>query len=138
MFIVFCTGIYMGMNNVRVGELRCYILNQKDPGSNPTIKMKKESLPRSRQQHGKFDTIKKSSILPPRFIPPSVSDPVVEIREKSLSEFNTKYPGGINCFSIVIINFGKSTTTFIQTFIKTYHSESKQTFWGKILYVSFI
>ena len=34
----------MEMNNVRVGELRCYILNQKDPGSNPTIKMKKRKF----------------------------------------------------------------------------------------------
>ena len=25
----------MEMNNLRVGELRCYILKQKDPGSNP-------------------------------------------------------------------------------------------------------
>ena len=39
--IVFCTGIYMEKNNLRVRELkcwwlRCYILNQKDSGS--TIK----------------------------------------------------------------------------------------------------
>ena len=41
MFILFCTRIYMEMNNLRVGELRdqwlrCYILNQKDSGSDPT------------------------------------------------------------------------------------------------------
>ena len=37
-FIVFCTRIYKEMNNLRVGEFRCYTLNQKDPGSNPTIR----------------------------------------------------------------------------------------------------
>ena len=31
---------------------------------------------------------------------PSVSDLVVEMWAKPLSEFNTKYPGGINYFSI--------------------------------------
>ena len=38
----------------------------------------------------------------PRLIFPLVSDPVVEIWEKSLSKFkfNTKYAGGVNCFSI--------------------------------------
>ena len=40
MFIVFCTRIYIEMNNLRVyklghQQLRCYIPNQKDPGSNP-------------------------------------------------------------------------------------------------------
>ena len=44
---------------------------------------------------------------------------------QSHSEFNTKYPGGINCFSIHANlyrdheNFGKSTIIFIQTFVKT-------------------
>ena len=34
---IYCI-LYQEMNNLRVGELRCYILNQKDPGSNPTIR----------------------------------------------------------------------------------------------------
>ena len=52
--------------------------------------------------YGKFGTIKKPSFLPPRLL--SVNDPVLEMWVKSLSEFNTKYARGINCFS-VHVNF---------------------------------
>ena len=37
--------------------------------------------------------MKKPSFLLPTFMLPSVSDPVVEMWAKSLSEFNTKYLG---------------------------------------------
>ena len=36
----------------------------------------------------------------PRSILPSVSDPVVEMWAKALSEFNRKYSKGTDCFSI--------------------------------------
>ena len=43
MFILFCTNIYIDMNNLRVGELRHYwlkhyIWNQKDLGSDSTTR----------------------------------------------------------------------------------------------------
>ena len=38
--------------------------------------------------------------MSPRLILPPVRNPVVEMLEKSLSEFNPKHPRGINCFSI--------------------------------------
>ena len=43
MFILFCTNIYIEMNNLRVGELRhewlsCCIQNQKDVGSDSTTR----------------------------------------------------------------------------------------------------
>ena len=99
MFIVFCTGIYMEMNNLRVGELRCYILKQKDPGSNPRAVSIKLGNSKTHMKNNCLFEIKKflmqiiilwkilhhQETLPPRFILPSV---------------NTKYPGGINCFSI--------------------------------------
>ena len=44
--------------------------------------------------------MKKPSFLLPTFMLPSVSDPVVEMWAKSLSEFSRKYPGGVNCSSV--------------------------------------
>ena len=133
MFIVFCTRIYMEMNNLRVYKLghqwlRCYIPNQKDPGSNPhqqDVNQKvfpgafssKLGNSKIHKKNNCLFEIKKvfsadnyfmESLTPSRnpcFCCPgsyilSVSDPGVEMWAKSLSEFNTKYPGGINCFSV--------------------------------------
>ena len=69
----------------------------------------------------------------------SVSDLVVEMWAKSLSEFNAKYPGGINYpgyagFMPTLChnheNFGKSTTIFSEIFIKT-HLRVNKHFWRK-------
>ena len=53
MLIIFSAGIYMEINNWRVGDfkvlvVRCYILNQKDPGSNPTIRLLKRKFTQGR------------------------------------------------------------------------------------------
>ena len=48
-FILFCTRIHMEMDNLRVGELRCYIPNQKDPVQTPPAGCKLESSPRGCQ-----------------------------------------------------------------------------------------
>ena len=55
----------------------------------------------------KFGTVKKPIFPLTNFILPSLSDPVVEMGgggggENQLSEFNTKYSGGIDCFSIYL------------------------------------
>ena len=54
----------------------------------------------------------------------SVNDPVAESWVKPLSEFNAKYSGGIDYFSIHANPCN--------------HPERKQAFFGKILSVSFI
>ena len=87
--------------------------------------------------YGKFGTIKKPFSLCSRFILLSVNDSELEMRTKSLSEFNAKCPGDINCFSIHANlhheNFSKSTTIFIQTFINTLVIlRVKKHFWGKL------
>ena len=74
-----------------------------------------------------------SSILP------SVSDPVVEMWAKQLSEFNSKYSRGIDCFSI----HADPCTVMMKSSVKvpldpadvyknSNHPESKQAFLGKI------
>ena len=74
----------------------------------------------------------------------SVSDPVVEMSAKRLSEFNTKCSGGTGCVSLHSCRplrcdhekFSKSNTRFFQTFIKT--AKNKQLFLEKTLYISFL
>ena len=67
----------------------------------------------------------RNSLFPmPRYMLPPVSDLVVEVWVKSLSEFNTKYPGGIVFQFMPTLycdheNFDKSTTVFSDVFIKT-------------------
>ena len=80
----------------------------------------------------------RNSLLPmPRYMLPSVSDLVVEIRAKSLSEFNTKSPGGIVFQFMPTLyhdheNFGKSTTIFIQNLKKTpVILRVNKHFWGR-------
>ena len=50
--------------------------------------------------HGKFGIVEKIMFPLPRSILPSASNSVVQIREKPFSEFNMKYSGSIDCFSI--------------------------------------
>ena len=71
--------------------------------------------------------IKKPIFLPPNSILPSASDVLVEMWVKPLSEFNTKYSGGIDCvlhslhpLYLYHENFSKSTTRFSLTFVKTF------------------
>ena len=86
----------------------------------------------------------RNSLLPmPRYMLPSVSDFVVEIRAKSLSEFNTKSPGGIVFQFMPTLyhdheNFGKSTTIFSEVFMKTLIILRVDKHFGVKLCVSFI